>query len=103
MHFNGWHKSMAHFPSMCCSYPFNNQVLFYDGQDRHFDDREFKILRSHHIQSFTLNEGDSMHYQPNNNVTNLKLNNVYGNARIYCNRNHGTLKFTLSHMNAFLF
>ena len=95
----GWHKSMSHFPSMCCSSPLNTQVLFYDGHDIHFDDRALDILRRHNIRSFILNKGDYVHDQPNNNGPNMKLNNFYDNAKMNWMRHHGTLKFTPAHMN----
>ena len=43
-----------------------------------------------------------MHDQPNNNGPNLKLNYLYGNARMNWMRNNGTLKFTRAHMNSIL-
>ena len=79
---DGWHKSMAISPYMYYSYPFNTQVLLHDGHDSHFDDRVINILRSHNIQSFILNEGYSVHEQPNYNGPNFKLNNLYGGARM---------------------
>ena len=102
MDYDGCHKFMAHFPSMCCSSPLNSQVLFYDGHGRNIDDREFDILHRQHIQYFTLNSGDYVHYQPNNNDPNTKFNILYGNARMNCMEHHGNLKFTPSCMNSVL-
>ena len=99
---DGRHKYMAHFPSMCCSSPLHPKVLFYDGHESHFDifdNRSLYIIQRHHIQSFVLNLGDSVHYQPNGNGQNLKLKNLYANLRMNWMRNHGTLNFTLPHMN----
>ena len=79
MDHNGWHKSMSHFYSMCCSSPLTPQVLFFDVHDIHFDDRAFDILLSHHIQSFILNTGDHMYDQPKYNGPKSKLNNLYVN------------------------
>ena len=39
---------------------------------------------------------------PNKNGPNTKLKNLYGNAKMNWIRNHGTLKFTLTHINYFL-
>ena len=58
---------MTHFSSMCFSYPLNTQVQLYDGHGNFFDDSEFNIVRSHHIQSLILKVGDSVHEQSNNN------------------------------------
>ena len=60
------------------------------------------MLRSHKIQSFVLKVGDSIYDNPNNNGPNLKIKNLYVNARMNWMMNHGTLKFTPSHMNAVL-
>ena len=93
---------MDHFPSMCCSSTLNTQVLFYDGHDSHFDDREFNILRRHKIQSLILKAGDSVHDHPNYNCPNMKLNNFYGNARMDWMRHDRDLKFSPSHTNSVL-
>ena len=98
----GWHKSMSHFPSMCCSSPINYQVLFYDGHARQFDDKTLNILSRHRIHAFILEEVDYLHDQPNNNNTNTNLKNLYGNKRMICTRHHGSLNFTLLHRNSFL-
>ena len=34
----GWIKSMTQFSNICVAYPFNNQILFFDAHDSHFDD-----------------------------------------------------------------
>ena len=99
---DGWHKSMSHFTSMCCSSPLNTQVLFYDGHDRHFYDRALDILSRHNIQYFILKAGDYLHDQPNHNGPNMRLNNLYCNASMNWMRHYGTVKFTPPHMNYFL-
>ena len=95
-------KSKSHLFSMCCSSPLNLQLLLYDGYDIHFDDRSLNILWSQHIQYFILNLGDSINDQTNNNGTNLKLDNMYGNKRIKWTSNHGTLKLMSAYINAVL-
>ena len=62
---NGWHKSMAHFSSMCFSSTLNPQVLFYYGYDRKFDDRTLCIFLRQNIQYFILKAGDYMHDETN--------------------------------------
>ena len=98
----GWHKFMSHFASNCLFSPLNNEVLFYNVHDRHFYDSSLDILCKYNIQSFILKAGDSVHDQPNYNVTNMTLKNMYVNAIINCMRKHGTLKFALAHMNSVL-
>ena len=43
-----------------------------------------------------------MNDYPHNNFTNMKLNNLYGNARMNWMIHQGTLEFTPSHMNSVL-
>ena len=102
MYRDGWHKSMDRFPSMCCSSPLNPQVLFYDGHDSHFDDMALDILCKNNIQYFIPKAGYSVHDQTNDNGPIVKLNNLYGNTRMNCTRDHGTLKFSTPHMNSVL-
>ena len=54
MNCNGWHKSMAHLPFMCCSSTLYPQVIFYDRYDSHVDDREMDILLETPYQVFHL-------------------------------------------------
>ena len=89
----------SYFFSMCFSYPLNPQILFYDDRDRKFDDRSLSIFRRHHIHSCILNSGDSVHGHPKNNGPNMKLKNLYGNAKMNWTRDNGTLKFSPPHMN----
>ena len=74
-------------------------MLFYDVNYSHFDDRVLNILRRHHIQSFTLKTGDSVHGQTNDNGPNTKLKNFYDKKRRNWMRHHGKLKVTPPHMN----
>ena len=90
---------MTHFASMCCSYPLNPQVLLDNVHGSHFYDRVFNILLSHHIQSFILKVGESVNGHPNDNGSNLRLKNFYGNEGMNCMRKHGDFKFTPAHMN----
>ena len=100
---DGWHKSMSHFPSMCCSSTINPQLLFYDGHVSHFYDRALYILCRRNIQSLIIKSGDYVHGHPNNRGPKTKLNNFYGNARMNWMRHHVTLNFTPPHMNFVLF
>ena len=99
MDFDGWHKSMAHFPAMCWYSILNPQVLLYDVHDIYFDYRALNILHKNHIQSFILKAGDYVHDQTKDNGPNMKLKNLYGNAKMNWTRDNGTLKFSPPHMN----
>ena len=99
---DGWHKSMSHFTSMCCSSPLKPQVLLCDGHGRNFYDRALDILHIQNIQSLILKSDDYVNDQPNNNGPNTKLKNLYVNSIMTWMRHHGTLKFTPDHMNSVL-
>ena len=95
-------KAMSLFSRTCGDRKLNPQVLFFDVHDSHFDDRATHILQSHHISAFILKAGDSVNDQPNDNRPNIKLKRYYGLAKIKWQRQHGTMKFTPSHMNSVL-
>ena len=99
---DGWHKSMAHFSSMCFSSHLNSQVLFYDGHGIHFDNRSLNMICRHNIQYFILKSCDYVHDHPNDKCPNMKLNIFYGNSRMNYTRHHGTLNFSPPHINYFL-
>ena len=96
---DGWMKAISLFSRTCGAININPQVLFFDGHDIHFDDRATHLLRSHHISPFILKVGNSTNDQPNDNGPNLKLKRYYGIETVKCQRQHGTMKFTVSHMN----
>ena len=99
---DGWMKAISLFSRTCGSSKINPQVLFFDGHDSHFDDRDTHILRSYHISPFILKSGDSTNDQPNNNGPHLKLKIYYSIAKTKWQRQHGTMKFTPAHMNCVL-
>ena len=99
MDFFSWVKSMSHLSSMCGYSHLNPQVILYDGHNSHFYDRALNIFQSHHIQKFMLNTGDSLQNNPNYNGKILNLNNYFCDAHIIWMSNHGTLKFTTTHIN----
>ena len=69
-------KKMMHFKTVCGENKLNSQVLFYDENDRHLDDRAIHILCSHHIKPFVFKAVDSGKDQPNDNGPNLKLKGI---------------------------
>ena len=94
-----WIKATSIFSRTCGASKLNSQVLFFDGHNSHFDKRATHLLRSHHISSFILKAGDSDNDQPNDNGPNLKLKRYYGIAKVKWHRQHGTMKFTPSHIH----
>ena len=90
---------MSLFSRACGVIKLNPQVLFFDGHDRHFNDRATHLLQSHHTFPFTLKAGNSINDHPNNNGPNLNLKRYYGIVKLKWQRQHGTMKFTPAHMN----
>ena len=87
------------FKTVCGANNINPQVLLYDGHVSHFGNRAIHILLSHHIKPFIIKADESINENPNDNVPNLKLKGIYGKARINCQRQHRTPKFTTEEMN----
>ena len=88
-------KNLSHVTATCFVAPSPLDV-------KYLYDRALNILWIHHIQNFILNACESVHDNINNNGPNLKLNNMYVDARMNWTRNHVTLKFNPSHINAVL-
>ena len=65
-----WLKAMTKFSNICGASPVNNQILFFDGHDSHFDDHDLTQMQSKNIQPFILKAGDSINDQPNDNGPN---------------------------------
>ena len=49
---DGWLMDMTHFSTICGATNLNNQILFFDGHDNHFDYRDMRILNFLHVQHF---------------------------------------------------
>ena len=68
----GWLKFMAQFSNICGASPVNNQILFFDVNDSHFDDRTLTQMQRKNIQPFIFKAGYSIADQPNDNRPNSK-------------------------------
>ena len=55
-----WLKAMTQFSNICGASPVNNQILFFDGHDSHFDDRALTHMQNKNIQPFILKADDSI-------------------------------------------
>ena len=64
---------MSQFSNICGASPVNNQILFFDGHDSHFNDRALTQMQRKNIQPFILKAGESINDHPNNNGPNSKL------------------------------
>ena len=72
----GWLKVMTQFSNICGASPVNNHVLFFDGNDSHFDDCSLTQTQSKNIQPFIPKVGDSINDQPNDNGPNLTTEDI---------------------------
>ena len=54
----GWLKAITQFSNIGGAYHVNNQILFFDGHDSHFDNRAIIKMQSKNIQPFILKAGD---------------------------------------------
>ena len=70
---DGCIKAMTQFSNICGASPVKNQILFFDGNDSHFDDRDLTQMQSKNIQPFILKSGDSINDQPNDNGPNYSV------------------------------
>ena len=95
----GWIKAMTQFSNICGNSPVNNQILFFDGNDSHFDDGALRKTMCKNIQPFVLKSGDSINYQPNDNGPNAKLKSIYNVAKSTLMLKYGTTKLSPHQMN----
>ena len=97
-----WLKSMTQFSNVCGASPVNNQILFFDGHDSHFDKCTQRQMKCKNIQPFVVKSGKSINDQPNDNGPNAKLNSLYNVVKSAWILKYGTNKFSPHHMNSVL-
>ena len=72
----GWLKSMTQLSNLCNASPVKNWIIFFNGNDRHFDDRAFIHMEHQNIEPFILKAGDSVKEHPDDNDPNAKLDSI---------------------------
>ena len=97
-----WLKTMTQFSNICGASPVNNQILFFDGHESHFENGALRQMTWKNIQPFVLKSGDSINDQPKYNDKNYKLESLYNVAKIVWMPKYGTIKFSPHHMNSVL-
>ena len=93
---------MTQFSNVCGASTVNNQILFFDGHNSHFNDGTLRKSMFKNIQPFILKYGNSINDQPNDNVPNAKLKSLYTVAKSVWIPKYGTTKFSPHHMNSVL-
>ena len=99
---DGWLKAMTQFSNICGTSPVNNQILFFDGHDSHFDDRSLTQIQSKNIQPFILKAGYPINDQPKDNGPNSTLKTLYNILKAKWMLKYGTIRFQPHHMNSVL-
>ena len=94
---------MTQLSNICGASPVNNQILFFDGYNSHFDDDALRQMMYKNIQPFVLKSGNSINDQPNDNVPNAKLKSLYNMSKSAWMLKYGTTKFSPHHMKSVLF
>ena len=92
-------KYTTQLSNVCGASPVNNQILFFDGYDSHFDDGAPRQIMYKNIQPFVLKSGKYIKDQPNDNGPNAKMKSIYNVAKIAWMLKYGTKKFSSHHMN----
>ena len=99
---DGWIKAITQLSNICGTYPVNNQILFFDGQDSQFDDCALTQIQSKKINPFILKAGDSINDQTNENGPNSKLKALYNISKAKWMLKYVTMRFQPHHMNSVL-
>ena len=93
---------MTQFSNICGASPVINQIIFFNGHDSHFDDRDLAHMQNKKILPFILKSGDSINNQPNDNGPNSTLKALYNRSKAKWMVKYGTTRFQPHHMNAVL-
>ena len=96
---DGWFKSIKQFCKISGAHHGNNQALFYDGHDSHWDSDALDMMANNSVHGFFLKSGDSGNDQPNDNGFNAKAKAVYNNEKMVWDEVFVTTPFSPAHMN----
>ena len=74
---DGWLKAKVQLYNIYSAPLVNNQILFFDLHDSHFDECALTKVQINNIQPFILELIDSIRNQTNDNRPNSKLKHLY--------------------------
>ena len=60
----GWLKFMTKFATICGDFTINNQIIFFNRHDTHFNNCALNYTKDQNIQPVTLKSGDSVNIIP---------------------------------------
>ena len=78
---DGWWKSIQRFCKLSGAHAGNNQALFFDVHDSHWDADALDMMSNNFVHGFFLKAGDSVNDQPNDNGFNAKAKSIYNNEK----------------------
>ena len=84
---------MTQFSNISGDSHVNNQILFFYGNDGHFDNCSLTQIQIKNIDPFILKAGESINDQPNDNGPNSKLNSLYNILNAKWMLKYGTTHF----------
>ena len=93
---------MSQLSNVCGASPVNNQIIFFDGRDTHFDDCTLIHMEHRNIQPFILKLGNYVKYQPNDNRPDAKLKYLYNEMKYSWMLKYGTTKMLPHHTKSIL-
>ena len=76
MYRDGHIKAMTQLSNICSASPVNNQTIFFNGHDRHFDYFSLINMDQQNTQPLILKEGESVNDQKNDNGLNAKMKSL---------------------------
>ena len=74
---DGWLKAMNELFNICGAYPVKNKILFFDGNNNHFDYRSLTQIQKKHPALHTFKTSDYINDHPNYNGPNSKLKSLH--------------------------
>ena len=99
---DGWFKTIENFTLLSGASAANEQFLFFDGHDSHWDADALALMPERHVQAFFLKAGDSENDQPNDNGPNACVKSCYNDEKSRWDEKYATTPFTPPHMNGVL-
>ena len=99
---DGWIKVILKLSNKCSASPVNNNILFFDGHNIHFDNHAPTQIQKKNTQYFILKVGDSINDHTNDNMPNEKLKDLYNNSKDKRKQKYGPSGFQHHHTNSVL-
>ena len=99
MYRDGWINTTTQLYNICGASPVNNQIIFFDGHNIHFDDRNLPQTQRKNIHLFILKAGDYTNNHTYLNGPNSKLKTLYIISKAKWMLKYSTTRFQPHHIN----